>query len=280
MVTDTLTKKYIQLHDEVIKIDLTENAKSLINKFDSRYKMQINQHFSLQNNYFPKTLFTKNQRNILHIFLKISSAWFCYEILILICKEFDSKCETILLKEQNRKGSEFRIEFLKEFDFIINSKNIIIDFHSQTIKILDKVANDRQRTLLLAEAKDYLSLLLEMNKKIEKKDYNFAIELFSNEVTEIENTYKYNYKRKKNREEFVCKNIDFKSFMGLCYIIRNQYVHNGLTYNAIANNDRTYVESLQNIYESLNHLVLSLAISIFRNITEKTKIESNKSIIK
>ena len=68
--------------------------------------------------------------------------------------------------------------------------------------------------------------------------------------------------------------------MGLSYIIRNQYVHNGLTYNAIANNDRTYVESLQNIYESLNHLVLSLAISIFRNITEKTKIESNKSIIK
>lgn len=276
MVTDSLTKKYTQIHDEVIKTNLTEEAKSLINKFDSRYKMQINQHFSLQNNYFPKTLFTKNQRNILYLFLKISSAWFCYEILILICKEFDAKCKTKFLTGQNRKGGEFRIDFLKKSDFILNSKNIIIDFHSQTIKILDKVANNRQRTLLIAETKDYLSILLEMNKKIDKKDYNFAIENFSKELAGIENTYKHNYKKiKKNKEEFVCKYINFKSFIGLCYIIRNQYVHNGLTYNPITNNNKTYVENLQNIHESLNHLVLSLAISIFKNIIENSKVESN-----
>jgi hypothetical protein len=111
MVTNSLIKKYNQIVDDILKDELTDDTKLLIRKFDSRYKMQINQHFSLQKKYFESTTFSKNQRLVSHLFLEISSAWFCYEILILICNEFDSEKNKILLKEKQKMEMNFGIDF-------------------------------------------------------------------------------------------------------------------------------------------------------------------------
>lgn len=270
MITDSLAKRYNQLIDELLKKELSTETISLIKKFDSRFKMQINQHFSLQQKYLSSTSFSKNQRLITHLFLKISSAWFCYEILILICKEFDLKSEILIVKESRRKGEEFRVDFLKESDLDNNSKAIITDYYNKTVQILDKVSNIKLRTNFLTEIDKFLSDLINNNKKIDKKDYNPTIESFKNEVIEIERTYRTNYKKlQKNRESFICNYLDFKHFIGFCYVLRNQYVHNGLAYIEVSNNDKLYVENLQNLYESLNQLILTLAVSIFKTINRK-----------
>ena len=239
MVTDTLIKKYNIAIEEVLKVDLSNETKSLVRKFDSRYKMQINRHFSLQQEYFKSTKFTKNQRLISHLFLKISSVWFCYEILILICTEFDSQNNIILLKGKQKKGNEFRDNFLKESGFKDKSQNIVNEFYNKSVSILDKISNHSLKTSFLSETKKILNTLIQSNNKAKKTEYNFAIEDFSSEVSEIERIYKANYKRtQKNREDYICKHLEFKCFIGFCFALRNQYVHNGLTYNLITNNDK------------------------------------------
>lgn len=275
MVTDTLIKKYTQSIDAALKVELTNDTISLIRKFDSRYKMQINQHFSLQQKYFQLLKFTKNQRLISHLFLEISSAWFCYEILILICTEYDSHNHIFLLKENNKKkGDEFLDKFLKKSGFRNMSKTIINQFYTNSITILDKISNQNKRTTFLSNANDTLNTLIQSNIKSGKKDYNFAIESFSKEISEIERISRANYRKaQKNREDFTCTHIDFKCFVGFCYVLRNQYVHNGLTYNQTSNNDKLFVEILQNINDSLNHLVLTLAVDIFKTI-QKGRIEN------
>ncbi len=185
MVTDTLIKKYTQSFDDVLKVELTNDTISLIRKFDSRYKMQINQHFSLQQKYFQSTTFTKNQRLISHLFLEISSAWFCYEILILICEEFDLQHNIILLKGTRKKGNEFRDNFLKVSGFKDNSNRIVKIFYDKSILILDKISNKSKKTSLLTDIQNTLNSLIASNKKLKKEDYNSSIQDFINEVSEI-----------------------------------------------------------------------------------------------
>lgn len=274
MVTDTLIKKYTQSIDDLQKVELTNDTISLIRKFDSRYKMQINQHFSLQQKYFQSTNFTKNQRLISHLFLEISSAWFCYEILILICEEFDLQHNIILLKGTQKKGNEFRDNFLKVSGFKDKSNGIVNNFYDKSILILDKISNKSMKTSLLSDTQKTLNSLITSNKKLKKEDYNSSIQDFINEVSEIERIYKANYKKaQRNREDYICKHLDFKCFIGFCYALRNQYAHNGLTYNLITNNDKLYVETLQNMNDSLNHLVLTLAVVIFKAM-QRGKIEN------
>lgn len=274
MVTDTLIKKYTQSIDDLQKVELTNDTISLIRKFDSRYKMQINQHFSLQQKYFQSTKFTKNQRLISHLFLEISSAWFCYEILILICEEFDLQNNIILLKGTQKKGNEFRDNFLKVSGFKDKSNGIVNNFYDKSILILDKVSNKSMKTSLLSDTQKILNSLFTSNKKLKKEDYNSSIQDFINEVTEIDRIYKANYKKaQRNRKDYVCKCLNYKCFIGFCYVLRNQYAHNGLTYNLITNNDKLYVEMLQNINDSLNHLVLTLAVDIFKAM-QRGKIEN------
>ncbi|MDA3882174.1 MAG: hypothetical protein PF481_02715 [Bacteroidales bacterium] len=267
MVTDTLIKKYTQSFDDVLRGELTNDTISLIRKFDSRYKMQINQHFSLKQKYFQSKKFTKNQRLISHLFLEISSAWFCYEILILICKEFDLQNNIILLKEKQNKGNEFRDNFLKASGFKVQSNGIVNKFYDKSILILDKISNKSMKISLLSDIQNTLNSLIASNKKLKKQDYNSSIQDFINEVSEVERIYKANFKKvQKNREDYICKHLEFKYFIGFCYSLRNQYVHNGLTYNLVSSNDKLYVQALQNINDSLNHLVLTLAVAIFKTI--------------
>lgn len=178
MVTDTLIKKYTQSIDDLQKVELTNDTISLISKFDSRYKMQINQHFSLQQKYFQSTKFTKNQRLISHLFLEISSAWFCYEILILICEEFDLQNNIILLKGTQKKGNEFRDNFLKVSGFKDKSNGIVNNFYDKSILILDKVSNKSMKTSLLSDTQKILNSLITSNKKLKKEDYNSSIQDF------------------------------------------------------------------------------------------------------
>jgi hypothetical protein len=272
MVTNTLIKKYIQSVANIKNISLPEDVKSLIEKFDSRYKIQINQHFSLQQKYFQSTKFTKNQRLISHLFLEISSAWFCYEILILICGEFDLQNDIILLKGTKKKGNEFRDSFLKKSGFKDKSNRIVNQFFNKSVLILDKISNKSKKISFLADTQKILNVLITSNKQLGKEDYNSSIQDFINEVSEIERIYKANYKKaQRNREDYICKHLNFKCFIGFCYVLRNQYVHNGLSYSRIANNDSLYKESLQNINDSLNHLVLTLVVEILKTI-HKSKI--------
>jgi len=273
MVTDTLIKKYNLAIEEVLKVGLTNETKSLIRKFDARYKIQINRKLSLQQEYFKSTNFTKNQRLISHLFLKISSAWFCYEVLILICTEFDSQNNLILLKGTQKKGNEFRDNFLKESGFKDRSQNIVNEFYKKSVSILDKISNHSLKMSFLSETKKILNTIIQSNIKAKKTEYNFAIEDFSSEVSEIERICKANYKKTKNREDYICKHLDFKCFIGFCFALRNQYVHNGLVYNLINNNDKLYVETLENINHRLNHLVLTLAVNILKTM-HKGKIEN------
>lgn len=272
MITDTLIKKYNQTFDKVLKAELTNETISLIRKFDARYKMQINLHFSLKQRYFESN-FTKNQRLISQLFLEISSVWFCYEILILICKEYDLKQKAFLVKETRKKGNEFLVSFLNDSDFKINSNEITKDFYSKSVLILDKIPNNSIKTTFLSDTQKILNALIISNKKLGKEDYNSSIQDFINETSEIERISKGNYNKiQKNREEYICKHIVFESFIGFCYALRNQFVHNGLTYNLVSNNDKFYVLALQNINDSLNHLVLTLAVAIFKTM-QKDKIE-------
>lgn len=276
MVTNSLIKKYNQIVDEVLKDELTDDTKSLIRKFDSRYKMQINQHFSLQKKYFESTTFTKNQRLISHLFLEISSAWFCFEILVLICNEFDNEKNQILLKEKQKKGNEFRGKFLKESSLKEKSIDIINDFYKKSILILDKVPNKSTKTSFILNIQKSLNTLITSNIKLGKVDYNPSIQDFKNEISEIERIYKGNYNRiQKNRVEFNCKHLNFQCFIGFCYSLRNQFVHNGLTYNLSSSYDNLYVQGLQNLNDSLNHLVLTLAVGIFKKLNKDTV--NNKS---
>ena len=266
MVTDTLIKKYTQSIDDLQKVDLTIDTLSLIRKFDSRYKMQINQHFSLQKKYFQSN-FTKNQRLITHLFLEISSVWFCFEILILICKEYDIQKKTFLVKETRKKGNEFLVSFLNESHFKNNSNEIIKDFYSESVVLFDKISNKNLKTIFLSEIHKILNALIIANNKLGKSDYNSSIQTFIDEISEIERIYKANFNRtQKNREEYLCKHIDFECFMGFCYALRNQYVHNGLAYNFESNKDKLFVQALQNIKNCLNHLVLALAVAILKTI--------------
>jgi hypothetical protein len=266
MVTETLIKKYKQAFDDVLNAELTNETISLIRKFDSRYKMQINLHFSLQQKYFESN-FTKNQRLISNLFLKICSSWFCFEILILICKEYDLQTRAFLVKETRKKGKEFLVNFLNESNFKINSNEIIKNFYSNSVLILDKFSNNSMKTTFLSDTQNTLKALINSNIKLGKVEYNSSIQDFRNEVSEIERICKTNYnKLLRNRQEYICKHIDFECFIGFCYSLRNQYIHNGLTYNRIFSNDKLYVLILQNLNDTLNHLVLTLAVAIFKTI--------------
>lgn len=276
MITESLIKKYNQELSDILKADLPNENLNLIRKFDSRYKMQINQHFSLQQKYF-ESKFTKNQRSISHSFLEISSVWFCYEILILICKDYDLQNQLFLVKETRKKGNEFRVSFLTDSNFRVNSTEIIKKFYSNSLLIFEKLSNDKIRTAFLDITKKILNDLILENKKLGKEDYNPSIQTFIDEVSEVERIYKSNFKKQqKNREEYLHKYIDFEQFIGLCYAIRNQYVHNGLIYEMISSNDKFYYQILQNVNDSLNHLVLTLGVAIFKTIN-KNKTNKNLS---
>jgi hypothetical protein len=272
MITESLIKKYNQELGQILESGLPDDILLLIRKFDSRFKMQVNQHFSLRKNYFD-TKFTKNQRSISHIFLEISSAWFCYEILILICKDYDLINQLFLVKDTRKKGNEFLVSFLKESNFNVNSSEIIKKFYFNFLSILDKHSNQKMKIAFLCAIKEKMQSLITDNKKIGKEDYNPCILSFHDEISEIERIYIRNYKKQlKNREEFDSKHIDFVNYIGLCYAIRNQYVHNGLTYFRISNNDNYFLQTLQTVKENLNHLTLTLAVAIFRTINNTKNI--------
>jgi hypothetical protein len=156
------------------------------------------------------------------------------------------------------------------------------DFYKKSILILDKISNKNGKTSFIVHTKKTLTDLITSNKKLGKEDYNPSIQDFLDEVSEIERIYKGNYNRiQRNREEFICKHLNFQCFVGFCYSLRNQYVHNGLIYNLSSPFDNLYVQGLQSLNDSLNHLLLTFALSIFKamnggkkeklSITEKNK---------
>lgn len=265
MITETLIKKYNKELALVIKTNTHCEVLSLIRKFDYRFKMQIDQHYSQQSKYFnPK--FTKNERRITHLYQKISSAWFCFEILMLLCKKYDSKKEIILIKEQKKYGEEFRKRFLDNSNLKSNCNEIIKDYYEQSISLFTKIATNKLKIIFISQVKDSLNSLITSNKHIRKIDYNSSIQSFYDEISEMERIHKANFNKKKNREEYNLKHLNLSSFIGFCYVLRNHYVHNGLMYRSSANNDKLYGKSLQEFTDTFNHLMLTLALAILKRI--------------
>jgi hypothetical protein len=269
--------KYEENLSRVLAIkDISPDLKILIKKFDARFKLHINQDITLEKKYFANINYSKNERKIYKLLLQNSSTWFCYEALLSICKKYEELENNVFLVKDTKPlefVDRFRVNFIKEKDIEKNIQDKINTFYNSICDLFsNKNLLQPQKIVFLDSLMLVLENLKQQNIYNQTTSYNFAFDDFISELREIKNILCFNYKKKLEKKDFKLVCLSYRNVLGLCYLLRNHYVHNGLSIE-IMNNSNLYVEFIQLFNNCMNDLIIYFSYKVFNIIcvTENNK---------